>query len=498
MDDEKKNTVCIIGAGPSGLVTAKVLKRDGFNVTIFEKKPTIGGVWAPSRAYAGLCVQNPREHYAFSDFPYPETADEFPTARQVFKYLKSYTKHFRLESHLNLSTEVLSISRRNPDNNGSHSQFDVTVRPVEDPSDVDTHVFDFVIVCTGVFSKPNVPQIEGQEDFNGSLIHSSEMMNRDMLSGKRVVVVGGGKSAHDCAYIAAHEAESSTLLFRSPHWMMPRYFPGDKRVDEIFFTRLSEKILPAYYRASRLERVTRSIAAPLLWLWRRVMSWYVRRVAGIPPEMVPQKPITADAENFGIGAYFYDALQEGLARAKHAEIQSFTENTLRLNSGKEINADLVIFATGWQQDVSILDTELQEIVRPDGNFHLYRFILPPREQRLGFIGYASSGINTLTSEISAHWISEYFLGELNLPDVETMEREIARLHEWVAEVYPKREEGYFIGGHVASYVDELMQDMGLPTRRTDNFSTEFFEPAFAERYKGLGEERRIKRASQKT
>ena len=76
MDDEPNNTVCIIGAGVSGLVTAKVLQHDGFDVTIFEKESTIGGVWAPSCTYAGLGVQNPQEHYAFTDFPYPETASE--------------------------------------------------------------------------------------------------------------------------------------------------------------------------------------------------------------------------------------------------------------------------------------------------------------------------------------------------------------------------------------------------------------------------------------
>lgn len=497
MDDEQKNTICIIGAGLSGLVTAKVLKRDGFDITIFEKKPTIGGVWTPSNTYAGLSAQNPQKAYAFSDFTYPETADEFPTARQVFEYLKSYAEHFGLEPHLNLSTEVLSVARRAGEDNGSHPGFDVTVRPVDGPADAETHTFDYVAVCNGVFSKPHVPQIEGQERFDGLLIHSSQMADREMLRGKRVVVVGAGKSAHDCAYVAAHEAESCTLVYRTPHWILPRYFPGDTRVDEVIGTRFSEKILPAYYRASRLERAIRTGAAPLLWLWRRGMSWLVSRVAGMPPQMVPQKPISSGGENLGIGTHFYEALREGLARARRAEIRSFSgENTLRLDTGEEMEADLVIFATGWQQDVSFLNSDLREKVRRDGKFHLYRFVMPPGEQRLGFIGYASAGNNALASEISAHWLSQCFLGEVELPDAETMEQEIVRLHEWAAEVFPKRKEGYFIGGYF-SYVDELMEDMGLSTRRTDSFFAEYFEPLYAERYKGLEKERRRAREGQK-
>src|SRR5215204_3492975 len=82
--------VCVIGAGIAGLVTAKVLRDDGFDVRVFERLPTIGGVWAPSRTYPGLRANNSRESYAFCDFEYPGTADDFPTAEQVREYLNAY------------------------------------------------------------------------------------------------------------------------------------------------------------------------------------------------------------------------------------------------------------------------------------------------------------------------------------------------------------------------------------------------------------------------
>ena len=494
MVDRQNATVCVVGAGVSGLVTAKVLQRDGFDVTVFEKEATVGGVWAPSRSYVGLGVQNPREQYAFSDFSYPETADEFPAAGQVFDYLTSYAEHFGLEPHLERSTEVLSVARPVGEDAGSHPGFDVTVRPSDGSGGAETRAFDFVVVCNGVFSKPSVPEIEGRESFSGSVIHSSEMSNRGMLRGKRVVVVGAGKSALDCASVAAHEAASSTLVFRRPHWMLPRYFPGETRVDQVFLTRFSEKMLPAYCRASRPERVIRTVGAPLLWLWRRGLSRVVSRVAGMPPEMVPEEPVTAGAENVGIGTEFYDVLGEGLADARRAGLRSFAgADTLQLDTGEEVTADLVIFATGWLQDVSLLEPDLHAEVRRNGEFHLYRRILPPEERHLGFVGYASAANNVLTSEVSAHWLSECFLGGLELPDPGSMEREIARMHEWARQVYPGRDEGYFVGGHVTSYVDELLQDLGLPTRRADSFYAEWFEPNSADRYEGLGEERRVAR-----
>jgi dimethylaniline monooxygenase (N-oxide forming) len=85
--------VAVIGAGVAGLVSAKVLKADGFHVTVFEKDSTVGGVWSPTRAYTELRTNNPREAYAFSDFPHPASSDEFPTAGQAHAYLESYAEH---------------------------------------------------------------------------------------------------------------------------------------------------------------------------------------------------------------------------------------------------------------------------------------------------------------------------------------------------------------------------------------------------------------------
>ncbi len=491
-------TVCVIGAGISGLVTAKVLTRDGFDVTVFEKAPTIGGVWAPSRAYPGLRANGSQKSFSFSDFRYPEAADKFPTAAQVFSYLESYTEHFGLNSHIHCSTEVLSVQRRASDADGAHPGFDVTVRPVGDGAAAGTHAFDYVVMCNGVFSTPFVPEIDGQERFDGSVIHSSEMRNRERLRGKRVVVVGGGNSAFDCARVAGQEARSATLLCRNPHWMLPRSIPSDVLDYEMLLSRYAAKMSsPAYCRASRLERAMRTVFAPLLWLQWQGISWWFRRLSGIPPSMVPDQLLAYDMGRAGYGTRFYEMVRNGEARARRAEIDAFADGTtLRLDTGEEIDADLVVFATGWDQELSLLSTDLRAAAERDGRFRLYRHILPLTEQRSGFVGYASSTNNMLTSEIGAHWCSEAFLNASVVPDVETMDHEIAQRHEWVDELFPDRTEGYFIGTYMPAYIDELVDDMGLSTCREDDLQSKYFEPFTADRYDGLGDERRRARAGQ--
>jgi dimethylaniline monooxygenase (N-oxide forming) len=482
--------VCVIGAVVCGLLASKVLSRDGFDVTVFEKDSAVGGVWSPSRAYAGLRTNNPRETYAFSDHPFPSTADDFPTARQVREYLESYVERFGLGPLIELGTEVRSVARGAGAGAGE-PVFRVTVRQPDDGAEPETRAFDLVVVCNGVFSKPHIPRIEGAERFGGQSLHSSQVVDPEVLDDRKVVVVGGGKSALDLASLAARRTDDATLVRRRTHWVFPRYFFGRVRVDRMLFNRFSEKVLPAYHRAGISERAFRTLSAPFIWLWRRAFSGLVRRQAGIPQHMTPDVPVTSGAENFGIGEEFYDLLARGRVDARRGSIVSFPDEvTVELDTGERLEADVVVWATGWRQGASFLAPELEREVWRDGWFHLYRHILPPVERRLGFVGYQSSGNCPLTSEIAAHWLSQVFRGELALPSPGEMEREIARVHRWSERVFPRRPEGYFIGGYVSQYVDELMGDMGLSTRRAPNVLAEYLGPFWAERYRGVAAERR--------
>jgi dimethylaniline monooxygenase (N-oxide forming) len=474
--------VAVIGAGVAGLATAKVLREDGFDVAIYEKEETMGGVWAASRAYLGLRTNNPRETYAFSDFSYPPGTDEFPTAKQVQDYLEAYARHFGL--HVQTGTEVVSVT---DGAKGRRDPFEVVFRPTGAKNTGHARGFDFVAVCNGVFSTPRIPRIEGQETFRGRVLHSSDVRSGEELRGKRVIVIGAGKSALDCASAAARLAGSCTLVCRRPHWMMPRYF-GRIRVDRLFFTRLAESLLPAYHDATRLEEGLRLLARPFLWLWWRAQGRLIIHLCGMPKSMIPADPLPSGIETIGIGKEFYDVLREGRVRARQGHVVRYDGDTIVLDSGERLNADVIVFATGWRQDVPFLSADLRRELRKDGYFRLYRYILPPSQRRLGFVGYASSGLSTLTSEICAHWLSQCFQSKLALPDRDEMEREIERVRRWTARVYPDRQEGYFVGAYVSRYIDELMRDMGLATRRAPGVFAEHLMPYWPERYRNVSRE----------
>ena len=486
MNIKNSKSVCVIGSGVAGLVTAKTLMQDGFDVQIMERDSHLGGTWAPSRTYPGLRTNNSRQTYEFSDFSYPDNTDVFPTAEQVRAYLEAYADHFDVRSRILFKKEVIGISQSTDD----AGKLIVKCRSNKGMEEELIHEYDFVAVCNGVFHLPKVPEIEGRKNFHGRILHSSEVTEATYKTDQKVVVIGGGKSAFDCASYAAKNSLAPTLVYRRPQWMAPRFLPGGKIPGDWLVTSRLMAFFLRYHHSGVASRVMHIVGIPIVRLWWLLIAFGWRKDLQMPAAFQPKERLPSGIEKIGVGGDFYAAVNDGTAQAVCGSVSRLTSNGVELDNGQTVLADLIIFATGWEQSISFLSEELRQEIAGQGYLRLFRHILPPKIQNIGFVGYASSFSCQLTAEIGAHWLSEHFLGALNLPTEDNMNLEIDRAHEWANEYLPIRGTEGFVGPYISNYVDDLMNDLRLKTRRLDSFISEYMTAFRASRFSGLAEERR--------
>ncbi|MBE9216449.1 FAD-dependent oxidoreductase [Plectonema cf. radiosum LEGE 06105] len=454
--------VCVIGAGVSGLVAAKTFVEEGFDVTVFEKQAALGGVWEKSRSYPEVRTQNSRHTYCFTDYPMPEDYPEWPNSEQVRRYLQSYADNFGVSERICFQTEVTNIFRKA----GKEVVWIVSVKINNQREE--NHEFDFVLVCNGVLNIPKIPIFPGKEEFlaaGGKILHSSECNDTSLIKNKRVVVVGFGKSACDIATFAANTAKESTLLFRRAFWKIPKFFFNKIHFEHILLTRFSEIWLP-YRKLKGIEKLLHTIATPLVWAFWRLNELILRNQFNLDVyKMLPDELM-----NLSLGCNanlavdnFYESVLSGKIKAKKASITKFIPDGLELDDGENLKADVVIFGTGFRQDIPFLEAKYRRLIKDEqGSFHLYRNLINPDVPNMGFIGYSVSFFCQLTSEVGAWWLVEYAKGNLVLPTPSQMHAEIEEHLNWdKLNLPPAIAPGTCVSRFSFHYLEDLIEDMGF-------------------------------------
>ena len=476
--------VGIIGAGISGLATAKVFLRKGYEVTLIEKGSAIGGVWEPARSYLGVATQTTRDEYAYSDFPMPEDYPLWPSGAQVQSYLVNYAIHFGITRFIRFNTQVVHLRY-------AHGNWLMEILDLKS-KDTATLEFDFVAVCTGTFHKPYLPDFPGAQSFieaGGKILHSSQVKNQSMLKGKSVAVVGFAKSATDIATQAADLASSCTLLYRKAQWKVPRYFANKINLKYLLFSRFSEAFFDAP-RKTTFQKILHSVGRPMVWgQWRALEALLKMQFRLKKCNMVPEHKIE-DQINCSLGVApegFYEKVLSGKIDARRTEISSLEGRSVILQNGQVLTADVLVCGTGFTQELPFLeDTYRKKIIAENGSYRLFRNILNPKVPQLGFVGFNSSLFSTLTSELAAHWLVAYVSNTLKLPSAGEVEKDIEVMERWRKTFRPSS--SVFSATCVAPFnfkhMDDLMKDMGLPTRINGSVAG-FFKPINPKDYQKL-------------
>jgi len=468
MDLRGVKTVGIIGAGVSGLVTAKTLMANGLECTLFERNDALGGVWADG--YVNFGVQVQKELYQFPDWPLPQGTADFTPGPLLQRYLEDYAAHFGVTPHIRLNSEIIAVRPREDGKPG----WRLAVRDKEGERQEN---FDLLVVCVGLYSnQPYRPEFPGQESFGGEILHISQLKSCAPLEGKRVAVLGFGKSATDAALESEAAAKETHLIVRNPHWPVPRKLAGILPFKWGMLNRMTSTLIPLYVHPSPLERIVHGLGGPLVWLWWRLVEILLRAQHGLGRKieggdnLVPAQPIEIDA--FGESTMLprprlYEAIGQGRIRAHRSGIKEFGPEGPILANGRQLAIDLLVLGTGWRTDFGILPAELHQVLGfEDDGLYLYRHMLHPNAPNLVFVGRASTISSVLTYSLQARWLAELIAGRHWLPDSEAMLSEIEGLKAWKRSWMPfSASRGARLIVHMQHYHDELLRDIGADPLR---------------------------------
>ncbi|HLZ66671.1 MAG TPA: NAD(P)/FAD-dependent oxidoreductase [Aliidongia sp.] len=227
--------VIIIGAGFSGLYLLDRLRSMGMSVQVFEAGDAAGGVWYWN-CYPGARVDSPAPMYQFSredlwrDWSFSELYPSWQEIRGYFRYL---------DEKLDLSRDI-RFNRRVTEAEFDQARNLWTVRS----SDGSVAKARYFVLCTGLGSKPYVPELPGLSSFAGESHHTALWPQQGLdLAGKRVGVIGTGASGVQVAQEAAAVAAHLTMFQRTPNLALPM---RQRKLDADTIRRMKEGYPTAY------------------------------------------------------------------------------------------------------------------------------------------------------------------------------------------------------------------------------------------------------------
>jgi monooxygenase len=338
--------VLIVGAGISGIGAACHLGQrcPDHRYAILEGRERIGGTWDLFR-YPGIRSDSDMYTLGFSFAPW-EHQEAIAEGPAILEYLHQTAQDHDVLRHIRFGHKVLRAAWSSTD-----ARWTVDAELTATGETV-TLTCSFLYMCSGYYDYQQgyAPSFPGQERFGGRIVHPQQWTPDIDYAGKRVVVIGSGATAVTLVPELAKQAAHVTMLQRSPTYILSR--PRKDRAAIAL-----RRFLPAQlaYDVTRWKNVM--LALVFFQLSRRIPE-RVKKV--LVQEVRRRLPAGYDVEKHFSPSYrpwdqrvclvpdgdLFEALRSGRAEVVTDHIETFTETGIRLKSGTELPADIIVTATG--------------------------------------------------------------------------------------------------------------------------------------------------------
>lgn len=390
----------VIGAGIAGIVTARELKREGHEVTVFEKASKLGGTWVydprtesdpigldPNREvvhsslYLSLRTNLPRDLMGFSDYPFLVKANgdprNFPGHQEFLSFLNDFARDFEITELIRFNSEVIGVER-NESNDGGWS-VDFRGGADGEMGSSETEVFEAVVICNGHQTTPKLADPPGLKSWKGKQFHSHNYRIPQPFMDLVVVMIGHGPSAIDISVEVASVAKEVHLSSRLP----------DRR----------------FSKTDGFEN-----------MWN------------------------------------------------HSEIEFVEEERgVVFKDGSSVRPDVIFHCTGYKYDFPFLKTN-GIVTSDDNRVgplykHVFASELGPS---LSFVGLNNLTIVCRVNELQAKWVAKILSGVIVLPSKEAMMENVREYYNLMEERGMPKRRTHFLPWKTSEYMDWLADEVGSP------------------------------------
>ncbi|OBZ79359.1 putative indole-3-pyruvate monooxygenase YUCCA8 [Grifola frondosa] len=341
---ESDPQVLIIGGGQSGLDVAARLKNLNVPTLVVEKNARIGDQWR--YRYQALCLHDPVWYDHMPYLPFPPTWPVYTPAQKLANWLEYYAE--ALELNVWTSSTVTHAEQ------AADKKWIVTVQR-GDGTERKFRV-DHLIFAIGLGGgNPNIPNIPGQSEFQGQVLHSTEHKSARDHIGKKVVIIGASTSAHDIASDYVEHGVDVTMYQRDSVYVMSTKEGMPRMFGDIYW---EDK-----YPVEVADRVNASIP---IWIYKLLWQRITKDIAEADKATLDGLKKVGFKLNLGDddagfltlamrrgGGYYLDVgtsqlVIDGKIKLKSdSKLSRFTKTGLLFEDGSELPADVVLFATGF-------------------------------------------------------------------------------------------------------------------------------------------------------
>jgi cation diffusion facilitator CzcD-associated flavoprotein CzcO len=344
----------VIGAGFSGICLGKRLKDAGItNFRIYDKAPKVGGTWYWN-SYPGAACDVMSHFYSFSFAPNPDWPRKYSPWNEIQAYSERCVDSIGLRQHIELGTGVEKA--RFDDESGTW------LVTLTDGSQVYTrHVID----GSGGLHVPLFPNIQGADTFAGERWHSSLWRHDVDLAGKKIAVIGSAASAVQIVPEIAKASAKISLFQRTANYLIPRH---DRHFTA--FEKWCFRHVPLCARLYRLALFLRYdwLAYPIVktsaenfarrYAMRQFRRLLKKSVAdpALREKLTPDYPI--GCKRILISDEFFSSLTKDNVSLVTEGIECITPAGVRTTDGIEHEADILVYATGFDTQGHHTDTRV--------------------------------------------------------------------------------------------------------------------------------------------